>query len=831
MKHRKTKGSDAAPAMSAAVDTEFALGGAVGERLENVTRQWLLPAPEANPAILEMFRDRDRPPLRNLVPWAGEFAGKYLTSAVQILRLTGDEALREGIRRFVRELAGLQDKEGYLGPWAQGHHLTGTAPSQQCSGTWDAWGHYHIMLGLILWHQTSRDRTALACASRIGDLMCRQFLGKPKQRLVDTGSTEMNLAPAHSLCLLYRATGKGKYLQLAGQIVDEEFAAADVHGRPLAGDYLRTGLAGREFFDIPKPRWESLHPMMAMAELHSLTGDARYRQAFEHHWSSMVSLDRHNNGGFTSGEQAQGNPFHQAAIETCCTIAFLAYGVEMLRLTGDPLVADELELATLNSIMGAISPSGRWATYNTPMNGIRVASAHEINFQARAGQPELNCCSVNAPRGLGMISDWAVMADEAGLAVNWYGPSTITARTSAGVRVRLAQETCYPAAGRIKLTVSPARASDFCIKLRIPRWSANTRVTLNGGKVDGVQPGSYLALNRRWRRGDVVVIDLDMSFHYWVGQKECEGKASIYQGPILLTYDRRYNDTAPDAIPTLPAAKLKARPVKWSHWLPPALLVEVAGKGGQKLRLCDYASAGNGGSYYASWLPVDFAGCHPREPFAADACDLVRADLIRSRQALERVPLARQAGMEQDKPEQFLRVLGQARLACRHVADDLNRARELAETQTPAGRKLKAFLADAATIVKEARELERVEAELRARHPRLPQALSRFETSAVLPIECGIQDVPLPASSTAFVPVAGVREDDFIDLRGYHGGRHGILYVRAQVGMPQAGDGVLRYGSDGPVKTPGPATQYSLSADDREMMFWPVPLYRELCRG
>ncbi len=53
--------------------------------------------------------------------------------------------------------------------------------------------------------------------------------------------------------------------------------------------------------------------------------------AFEHFWWSIVKYDRHNNGGFASGEQAQGNPYHQGAIETCCTIAWVATTVEMLQ--------------------------------------------------------------------------------------------------------------------------------------------------------------------------------------------------------------------------------------------------------------------------------------------------------------------------------------------------------------------------------------------------------------------------------------------------------------------------------------------------------------------
>jgi hypothetical protein len=60
----------------------------MGERIEANVRHWLLPAPAANPAMLQMFRDRDRAPRRDLVPWAGEFAGKYLIAAVNTCGVT-----------------------------------------------------------------------------------------------------------------------------------------------------------------------------------------------------------------------------------------------------------------------------------------------------------------------------------------------------------------------------------------------------------------------------------------------------------------------------------------------------------------------------------------------------------------------------------------------------------------------------------------------------------------------------------------------------------------------------------------------------------------------
>lgn len=593
-------------------DAAYDIRGWVGGYLEKVTDQWLHPVPAANPGILEMFRDRDRRPLRDMMPWAGEFAGKYLTSAVQILRLTGDPGLRDCICVFVKELTALQAEDGYLGPWPKRSRLTGTAPNGgKKMSTWDAWGHYHVMLGLLLWHEDSGDRTALTCAREMGDLICRKFLGKTARRgkrLVDTGSTEMNLAVIHTLCLLHQRTGGGACLDMALQIAEKEFPAAGPDG-PLAGDYKRAALAGTEFFETPKPRWESLHPIMGMLELYRITGEREYRSAFEQIWWSIVKLDRHNNGGFTSGERAQGNPYHQGAIETCCTIAWIAMSVEMLRLTGSSIVADEIELSSLNSVIGLHSQSGRWVTYDTPMDGVRKASAHDIVFQAREGTPELNCCSVNGPRGLGMISDWALMVDAAdGLALNWYGPSEMSATVN-GARVKLIQETDYPRKNRVRLLVQPSRAAEFELKLRIPYWSERTRVRVNGDRVKDVKSGSYLSLHRRWKRGDSIDLELDFSHHFWKGQKECGRKVSVFRGPVLLTYDRRFNEVDPPRLPELDAARMRGKLVRNSGGVnPPLMLVEYEATGGQQLRLCDFASAGEAGSPYASWLKVKNVG-------------------------------------------------------------------------------------------------------------------------------------------------------------------------------------------------------------------------------
>ena len=370
----------------------------------------------------------------------------------------------------------------------------------------------------------------------------------------------------------------------------------------------------------------------------------------------------------------------------------------MLRLTGSALVADELELTALNSVVGMHSYTGRWATYDTPMDGVRRASAHAIVFQSREGTPELNCCSVNSARGFGLVSDWALLQDPEGLILNWYGPGTLKAALPACGAVTLAQTTDYPRSGRVRLTVSPTRAAEFTLKLRIPRWSRRTRVRVNGQRVAAVTAGAYLALNRRWRRGDRVDLDMDMALHFWVGAQECVGKTSIYRGPLLLAYDRRFNTVDPDDIPALDTRRLAGRMVQWKGRIPPVVLLRFKGVDGRALYLCDFGSAGEGGTPYRSWLPMAHAGPDLPQYFASSADDLFAARLQRYgfqyRQYLEMKTIA---GWESwIKPTQLLDSLRALETGRPQLLADRDRARALiaAAPDAAQSRKLRRVLQD-----------------------------------------------------------------------------------------------------------------------------------------
>lgn len=584
-------------------------GGELGKRIDRNIENWILRAPDANPGLLDMFRRRDRrQPFAEHTPWAGEFAGKYLISAVQAYRIKPSPKLQKHVASFVADLIATQAADGYLGPWPAGRQLM-----RDC----DLWGHYHCMLGLLMWADDTGDRKAYESVIRAADCICRLYVDGGR-RPIEAGNPCFNLSVLHIIAELQRRAPNDRYLALIRRI--EEDMEKD-------GDWLRGGVNGTPYWRLPSsgPRWEALHILQGFVTLWEATGEERYRRAVLNHWRSIRDLDRHPSGAFSTNEQASGTIFAQGAIETCCSVAWMALTTDVMRLTGDSTVADELELTLWNQALAAQHPSGNWCTYDTPLNGVRAPSYHQINFQYRPGSPELNCCSVNSPRTLGMLPDWAVMRPASAdggapsVTLNYYGPGVFHAPIGGKRPMRLTQKTDYPADGLVRIEPD-AGGKEVELRLRIPAWSRTTTIRVNGkAPARTVQPGEYLSLKRKWSKGDAIELRLDMTPRLTLGEgPDRGGQAAIHMGPLLLAFDAGLNPIeTPDLMPmdvrNVSLERLSKRECASTIGklpFPPMGLWRTQTEGGPVL-LCDFASAGARGTDYAAWLPVSHASPAP----------------------------------------------------------------------------------------------------------------------------------------------------------------------------------------------------------------------------
>lgn len=492
------------------------------QRIIAVVRNFDVSLPASNPQLLECFRTRNTrwnaASLSLTVAWTGEYPGKWLTHCAELWRLTQDPELQSVVQNAVDKLAAYQATDGYLAPWAD---------SQRWSTQhWDTWGHYHCMIGCLLWNEATGDPTALSIARKIGDVVCAYF--SSPQKLFAQGGLEQNMAILHSVARLYTRTREKKLLDFCNVVLAEL-------QMPPAGDYLRNALNGRQFYQGSQTRWEALCGIMGFAELTHATSDGNCRAAYQQIWWSLCEYERHNHGGVLSNEAAAGSPYATGSVETCCTVTWGAMCVEMLRLTGDSVVADELELSLFNAGLFLLSPSGRWCVYDSPMNGQRASTTIEIGTnQNKAGCSELSCCAVNGPRMVGLPADWACMAfggggntaGKAGFALNLYGEGTIvapfTAVRSAGAALVIVQKTKYPLGdGSVSITLTSRGAEappEYDLWLRIPCWSKLTTARLNGHAVQTApSPGQYLRLaGLSSSATNVIALQLDFRVRCWL---------------------------------------------------------------------------------------------------------------------------------------------------------------------------------------------------------------------------------------------------------------------------------------------------------------------------
>ncbi len=562
------------------------IGGRSGKLADNIIKNWLIGLRESNPAILDMHADRDKPPYRDLLPWSGEFSGKYITGAYYIYRLTLDRELYDYIINFIDELISYQDEDGYLGCFCKSCHLTGRFSQyseSRWSGTWDSWSLYHNMFGLLLWYRETGNERYLETVIRAAELFMKTFYN-PENRnrsMIEMGASEMNLSVYHAFALLYSLTGMRKYRDFA-QNIENDLT------RPEAGNYLNHALMGLEFWQCPKPRWESLHVILGIAESYRGTGDGKYLDAARQICYSILKTDIHSTGAFSTNERAVGTPFKTGGIETCCVIAYNALVVEIFKLTGDTALLDHLDHSHYNACMGLWSPSGRWSTYDTPMNGTKCASTQTIVFQSRPGSPELNCCAVNAARSVGMLSEWAVTEDEDTLYLNFFEKAFYETENGAKITV----DSVYPMEGEIRITVT-----DYCglFGIRIPGWADKATVTINSEPVYP-QAGAYFVVECQGAL-DIRLV-LNFSTRFIDGEDDFLGDTCVLRGSLLFGTDTvRSGDFDLGSMPPL-----SRKEISQTAAVSEKEAVCIPLKNG--ITLCDFYNLGTTGSQYVSWMKI-----------------------------------------------------------------------------------------------------------------------------------------------------------------------------------------------------------------------------------
>lgn len=496
------------------------IDGYVGEKIDQCIQNRLMV--QNLESLLDIFRVREK----DNYGFNGEFFGKWSTAAALSIRYQSNQALLEEMDKAVHDLIKTQSPDGYITTYKKGDEFQ----------MWDVWNQKYVLLGLIAQFDLSGNNEYMDAAVKSADHLM-SCLGPGKLSLEEYGHAAhkggCNYSILEPIVLLYERTGEKRFLDYANYIVGS-------WSKP--SKYTKNGVHFIEDIEkgVPLVESEVIHAYTLMSnfeglcELYRATGNKRYLNVCVMLGNKIIKDELMINGSVSNHESWYNGTLEQTEMletpqETCATVTWMKLCYQLLRLTGDPKWADQLEISLYNALLGAMMPKGEWWAYNSPLNGERVPSSLQGS--------DLSCCVSSGPRGLMITPVWAVMNDPKGPVINLYSPGTAAFVLSNGRKVSIIQDTDYPVNNLVTLDIQPEIASSFELKLRIPEWSKQYVLKVNGETVP-CHPGSYASINRTWKKNDKVTLELDLRGRI-IRAPSGAPQQAIMRGPVLLAMDNR----------------------------------------------------------------------------------------------------------------------------------------------------------------------------------------------------------------------------------------------------------------------------------------------------
>lgn len=465
------------------------VGGEIGRRIDITIHKNLL-AIDLEDDFLRPFREKKR------WPFSYVGLGKQIDAVVRLAFHTGSEKLIALKDRLVSETIKTQLPDGHIGIFGGG----------RLGVWWDVHEMSYVIFGLVSDYRHFGSKASLAAARKAADYMMH---GRPARPMVVHVST---IGLERAFVALYAATGQKKYL-----------------------DYINTGGGLQKWnASVGGHAYDYMNVCLAQLDLRRLGGQGDLLGQSRR----VVNFLTRNDGLVICGTCSLGEGWHTSQVgtgklgETCCTAYLIRLLDRLLQIEGRSLYGDIMERAVTNALPAAQSPDGRELRKYTPFDGVRTYYRGEKSSDFKR---DTYCCPNNYRRIIAELPAMIYYRWGGGAMVNLYTPSRGTLQLADDLSVTLRQETDYPNSSKVTVHVAPSRPASFALRLRIPRWCDVAKVAVNGRTVDkAIRGGRFFALDRPWRKGDRVELDMPMSWRLVRGRKAQQGRLAVMRGPMLF---------------------------------------------------------------------------------------------------------------------------------------------------------------------------------------------------------------------------------------------------------------------------------------------------------
>lgn len=470
-----------------------------------------------------------QPKAENYTNWEntgldGHIGGHYLSALSYMYAATGDNEICHRLEYMLSELKRCQDAsgDGYLSGvpggrkiWKEISEGNINAGSFNLNGGWVPLYNIHkIYAGLRDAYLLTGNKDARNMLIALTDWMI-----KLTANLTDEQIQQM-LASEHGglnevFADVAGITGDKKYINLARRFSHNTILKPLIEKRDeLTGKHANT--------QIPK--------VIGFKRIADISGDNKMDSAATYFWDNVTDKRSITIGGNSVSEH-----FHQVdnfermlthveGPETCNTYNMLRLTKMLFESDPNPKYMDYYERALYNHILSSQNPVQGGFVYFTPMRSghYRVYSQPQTSFW---------CCVGSGMENHARYGEMIYSQAGDSLYVNLFIPSELNWNGTA-----ITQATNFPYEEATTINVNPVKESQqFTLMLRCPGWTDHNKITLNvnGTKLPVKIDNGYIALDRKWTKGDVVTMTLPMHLQA-IGLPDGSPNYSFMYGPIVL---------------------------------------------------------------------------------------------------------------------------------------------------------------------------------------------------------------------------------------------------------------------------------------------------------
>ncbi len=458
----------------------------------------------------------------------GHVAGHYLSAMAMNHATTGNKECKLRMKYMLSELKKIQEANGvnnsewgvgYVGGFPNSQKLWSAFKKGDFGIYLSAWAPFYnlhkMYAGLRdawLYSDNEEARKLFLNFCDWGISITSNLSDEQMEEMLNMEHGGMNEVFADA----YQMTGNKKYLVAAKRYSHKKFL--DPLSKKI--DNLDNQHANTQ---IPK--------FVGFARIAELSGDKNYKEAGRFSWETITE-----NRSLAFGGNSRREHFPSAAScgdfindvdgpETCNSYNMLKLTENLFRTESSAHYADYYERTVFNHILSTQHPEHGGYVYFT------TARPRHYRVYSTPNNA-MWCCVGTGMENHAKYNQFIYTHSDDSLFLNLFIASELNWKDK---KVSIRQETNFPYEENTKLTITKGSAN-FKLMVRYPEWvrKGAMKISVNGKAVNhSANPSSYISIDRKWKKGDEVEVELPM--HNTIERlPNVPDYIAFLHGPILL---------------------------------------------------------------------------------------------------------------------------------------------------------------------------------------------------------------------------------------------------------------------------------------------------------